>query len=230
MTDFKWTLRLTHEGHAGIAVERIGRRIRFDPVGPLRPDDIVVLTGADPFAPERTIGFHTVVRANGEHEVRTEIDGIRFEGVPYRPARRENSLSRLGSALRQPSDAARRWLARRRPDVATVWRLTFPSGDELVHLGLSIHEETDVGWAADMVTRFGGSKWLIAGIPYGHDDAVLARLPAMDAQHVMVCDLEGDSRRESGRPTAVVTPLADRLESLGQPVIVFVPASSVRFE
>ncbi len=230
MSDFQWNLRLTHEGYAGIVMERDGRRIRFDPVGPLNPDDIVVLTGADPFAPERVIGFPTVIRANGQGEVKTEIDGVQFEGVPYRPAGRENPFIRMGSVIRQPNDAARRWLARRRPDVATIWRLTFPGGEQLVHLGLSIHQDTDVGWAADIVTRFGGPRWLISGVPYGHDDSIYARLPAMGAQHVMVADLEGDLRRQAGRPAAVVTPLADRLESLGQPVIVFVPASSVRFE
>jgi len=93
-----------------------------------------------------------------------------------------------------------------------------------------MHGTTDVGWAADMVTRFGGPRWLITGVPYGHDDAVCARVPAMGAQHVMVADLEGDLRREAGKPVGVVTPLADRLESMEQPVIVFVPASSVRFE
>ena len=230
MSDFQWNLRLTHEGRSGIAIERQGRRIRFDPVGPLKPDDIVILTGADPFAPERAIGFHTIVRANGQGEVKTEIDGVRFEGIPYVPVERDPYVKRLSSAIRQPSEASRRWLARRRPDVSTVWRLTFPGGDQLVHLGLSMHGTTDVGWAADMVTRFGGPRWLITGVPYGHDDAVCARVPAMGAQHVMVADLEGDLRREAGKPVGVVTPLADRLESMEQPVIVFVPASSVRFE
>ncbi len=99
-----------------------------------------------------------------------------------------------------------------------------------MHMGLSIHGATDVGWAADVVTRFGGPRWLIAGVPFGHDDTVHARIPAMGAQHLMLADLEGDLRREAGKETAIVTPLADRLESLGLPVMVFVPASSVRFE
>lgn len=230
MSGHDWNLRLVHEGHAGILIEREGRRIRFDPVGPLVPDDIVVLTGADPFAPERAIGFHTVVRANGRGEIDTEIDGVRFEGVPYSPPEREGTVRRLGAAVRQPSEAARRWLARRRPDVSTIWRLTFPSGDQLVHLGRSLHQDTDVGWAADVVTRFGEPKWLISGVPFGNNEAVRSRLPAMGAAHVMVTDLESDLRREAGRPTALVTPLADALEAAGLPVMVFVPASSIRFE
>jgi hypothetical protein len=225
-----WTLRMVHEGQAGLVLERQGRRIRFDPVGPLLTDDIVVLTGADPFAPERAIGFHTVVRANGKAEVDTEIDGVRFEGVPYEPPQREGGIRRVGAAVRQPGEAARRWFARRRPDVSTIWRLTFPNGDVLVHLGLSIHEDSDVGWAADMVTRFGGPRWLVVGVPFGQEQAVARRVPAIGAAHVIITDLEGDLRRASGRPTALVTPLADSLETAGVPTMVFVPASSVRFE
>jgi hypothetical protein len=111
-----------------------------------------------------------------------------------------------------------------------VWQITFPSGDRLVHLGHAFHGATDVGWAADIVTRFGGSRWLIVGAPYGHDDAGLQRVPAMDAKHVMVTDLQGDIRRAAGRPTALVTPLVDRLETAGVPVMIFAPQSSIRFE
>ena len=230
MSGFQWKLRLVHEGTAGIIVERPGRRIRFDPVGSLDPDDIVVLTGADPFAPERTIGFHTVVRGHGRGEVDTEVDGVRFEGVTYETAPREGRLRRLNSAARQPSEAVRRWLARRRPDVATIWQRTFQNGDRLVHLGGAFHGETDVGWAADVVTRFGGPRWLIAGTSFGHSSALEARIGAMGASHLMVADLEGDLRQKAGRPTELVTPLADRLETAGLPVMVFVPGSSIRFE
>lgn len=226
----QWMLRLVHEGHAGLVLERPGRRVRFDPLGPLEHGDIAVLTGADPFASDRVIGFPTVVRANGAGEVMTEIDGIRFEGVPYLPPSRDPHRTRLTSAARQPGEAVRRWVAKRRPDVSTVWQLTFPNGDRLVHLGLSFHGETDVGWAADMVTRFGGCRWVVVGAPYGQDDVIHSRIPAMGAEHVLVTDLEGDLRREAGRPTALVTPLVDRLEASNVPVMVFVPQSSIRFE
>jgi len=111
-----------------------------------------------------------------------------------------------------------------------VWQITFPSGDRLVHLGHAFHGATDVGWAADIVTRFGGSRWLIVGAPYGHDEAILKRVPAMDTKHVMVTDLQSDIRRAAGRPTALVTPLVDRLETAGVPVMIFAPQSSIRFE
>ncbi len=225
-----WTLRLVHEGHAGVMLERPGRRVRFDPLAPLAHDDIAVLTGADPFASERTIGFPTVVRANGAGDVFTEIDGIQFEGVPYAPPARDSQRIRFSAAVREPGEAMRRWVARRRPDVSTVWQLTFPNGERLLHLGRAFHEATDVGWAADIVTRFGGPKWLVVGAPYGNDDVVHSRIPAFGAEHVLITDVEGDLRREAGRPTALVTPLVDRLEASGVPVMVFVPQSSIRFE
>lgn len=225
-----WKLRLVHEGQAGVVMERPGRRIRFDPVEPLANGDIAVLTGIDPFAMDRTVGFPTVVKANGSAEVATEIDGIRFEGLPYRPPEGDSSRTRFVSAVRQPSEAIRRWMAKRRADVSTVWHLTFPNGDRLLHLGLSLHRETDVGWAANLVTRFGNPRWLVVGAPYGDDDVLVARVPAFGAEHVMVTDVEGDLRREAGKPTALVTPLVDRLQASGVPVMVFVPQSSIRFE
>ena len=230
MSMFSWRLRLVHEGNAGIVLERSGRRIRFDPVAPLEHDDVVILTGADPFAPERSVGFHTVVRGHGRGEVDTEIDGVRFEGLSFEPVSRDGGIRRWVSAARQPSEAARRWLARRRPDVATIWRLTFENGEQLVHLGGAFHGGTDVGWAADVVTRFGQPKWLIASAPFGHAATAESRLPAMAAEHVLLADLDGDLRRAAGRPTELVTPLADRLEAAGLPVMVFVPGSSIRFE
>lgn len=211
-------------------MERPGRRIRFDPVEPLAHDDIAVLTGIDPFASDRTVGFPTVVKANGPGSVITEIDGIQFEGLPYRSPERDSNRTRVVSAIKQPSEAIRRWVAKRRTDVSTVWHLTFPNGDRLLHLGLSIHRETDVGWAANLVTRFGNPRWLVVGAPFGDDDVLVSRIPAFSADHVMVTDLEGDLRREAGRPTALVTPLVDRLEASGVPVMVFVPQSSIRFE
>lgn len=225
-----WPLRLSHEGRAGVVLERTGRRIRFDPCTPALSDDLIVLTGADPFSADRVVGVRSVVRAHGPTEVVTEIDGVRFEGVPYVPPPAEGPLVRLTSAVREPTDAARRWMARRSPDPTMVWQITFPNGDRLVHLGNSFHNDTDVGWAANMVTRFGEPRWLIVGVPFGHGDAVLNRVPAMKASHVMVTDLQSDIRRAAGRKTAFVTPLVDQIETAGVPVIVFVPQSSVRFE
>jgi hypothetical protein len=211
-------------------LERAGRRIRFDPCTPVLSDDVVVLTGADPFSADRVVGVRSVVRAHGSSEVVTELDGVHFEGVPYVPPPSEGTLVRMTSAAREPADAARRWVARRRPDPTMVWQITFPNGERLVHLGHSFHNDVDVGWAANIVTRFGEPRWLIVGAPYGHADAVLGRVPAMKAAHVMVTDLQSDIRCAAGRQTELVTPLVDRLETAGAPVIVFVPQSSVRFE
>jgi hypothetical protein len=68
------------------------------------------------------------------------------------------------------------------------------------------------------------------GAPFGHGDALLGRVPAMDAAHVMVTDLQSDIRRAAGRKTEFLTPLVDRLETAGVPVMSFVSQSSVRFE
>ena len=41
---FPYRLRISHEGRAGIRLERPGRHIRINPVQPLRPGEISVLT------------------------------------------------------------------------------------------------------------------------------------------------------------------------------------------
>ncbi len=213
VSTFSWRLRLSHEGRAGIVIERPGRRLRFDPCSPPVSDDLVILTGADPFAVENMGSISNVIRAHGPQEVNTDMDGLHFEGVPYAPPPADSALSRLTSAAREPTDAAKRWMAKRSPEPHIVWQITFPSGDRLVHLGHAFHGATDVGWAANIVTRFGGARWLLVGAPYGHDDSIVERIPAMSAEHTLVTDLQSDIRRAAGRPTSLVTPLVDRLES-----------------
>ena len=154
---------------------------------------------------------------------------MRFEGIPYAPPAMDGPVVRLTSAVREPVDAARRWMARRSPDPHMVWQITFPTGDRLVHLGHAFHATTDVGWA-DMVTQFGGARWVIVGAPHGHHDAVRARVGAMGATHLLVADLQSDIRRTAGRSTQLLTPLVDQMESAGMPAMIFVPQSSIRFE
>ena len=230
VSQFSWHLRLSHEGRSGIIIERHGRRLRFDPCSKSVSDDLVVLTGIDPFAADHVGPLSSVIRAHGQREVSTDIDGLHFEGVPYVPPPSDSTFTRLTSAAREPADAARRWMAKRTPEPHMVWQITFPSGERLVHLGHAFHGATDVGWAANIVTRFGGPRWLIVGAPYGHDDSIVERAPAMGADFTLVTDLQSDIRRAAGRPTALVTPLVDRLESAGVSVMIFVPQSSIRFE
>jgi hypothetical protein len=232
LSEFPWALRIVHEGNAGVILERTGRRIRFDPVSPVASDDVVILTGVDPaaVAVAGVRGSMDVVRPNATTEVSTVIDGVRIEGVPYKPPASDSTASRIGAAARSPGSVARRLLRRREQVPTMVWQLTFADGSRLVHLGRSLHADTDAGWAADVFTRFGRPRWLLVGAPFGQDEVVCQRTPAMEAEHVLVMDLESDIRRQDGRPTALVTPLVDRLQAKGVPVMVLVPQSSVRFE
>ena len=227
--EFAWQLRLSHEGRACLVVEQPGRRLRFDPLAPVLSDDLVILTGADPRSYEHVVGNPNAIRPHG-NAVQTEIDGMRFEGVPYVPPQMDGRMSRFAAAVRKPGDAARRWMARRSADPNMVWQITFPTGERLVHLGHAFHHGTHVGWAADVVTRFGGARWVIVGAPHGHHDAVLARIAAMSATHLLVADLQSDIRRASGRSTKLLTPLVDQMESAGVPAMIFAPQSSIRFE
>ena len=143
-------------------------------------------------APERAIGFHTVVRGHGRGNVDTEIDGVRFEGVTYNPAARDGSLRRLNQRFvslggRTPILARRRCghhLAGSRFGTETAW---FTSGCLPHRHGCRLgcgHGHTL--WEAPMVDR-GRTLWACC----------CAREPhrAMEAEHVMVADL-GDLRRK----------------------------------
>ena len=46
--DFPWRLRIEHEGLVSLRMERRGRTLRFNPMNPPDPNDIVILTGTWP--------------------------------------------------------------------------------------------------------------------------------------------------------------------------------------
>ena len=119
MSGFQWKLRLVHEGHAGVILERPGRRIRFDPVTPPEPDDIVVLTGADPFARSGPLASTRWCAVTAEEmSTRDRRRSVRGRHLQSGCPRRQHPATELSRS--SASEAARRWLARRRPDVATI--------------------------------------------------------------------------------------------------------------
>jgi len=245
-TSFHYRLRLEHEGGAGLSLQRPGRTLRFDPARPVRSDDIVILTAPDP---ERTRAAsiaavaHTVVApqplldalrpADGQAAPAT-IDGVKIELIPYEPAPVPPGalIGKAQGAAIKPGAAAKRLLARARaPRCAPqVTLLTFPGGERLAHLNLSIHRQAPAAWLADVQARAHGVDWLVIGVAPGQSEAVLAALPGFAAKKVLFTDFVADTWRGLGRPVELLTPTADRAIASGVEGYVCVSQASYRFE
>jgi hypothetical protein len=250
---YPWRLRIEHEGRNALRLERPGRTLRFDPLVPPRPDDIVALSWNWPEHLEGTAraveaGERPTVLAH-EHTLAwlsergpidgllapVEVDGLRLEQLPYTPipwATPTEALHKAASALRRPDRAVRRLLRKRGlPDVAPViTHVRFPDGAGLLHLNLSLHRDTPAAWLDEVVARFGSPEWLIVGVDHGHGDAVLELLPRLGARFVILTDLLAETRRELGLPVELLTPLGDRATARGLDAYIFVSGAGLRFE
>lgn len=256
--DFPYTLRLSHEGRNSICVERAGRTLRFDPIGPpigpaLEGNEILVLTWGWPEHLDAAAGLvaqgvrPTVVgepevlawlAARGPidaHRAPVTLDGVAIETRTYEPipyATPSEAAHKVKSALLRPDRAAGRLLRKvRLPRVApTVVQLTLPGGQRLLHLNLSLHSRTPEPWLADVSERFGGADWVIVGVDYGEDEAVLRHLPRFAPKRVMFTDLISETRRSLGLPTALLTPACDEAIAQGMDAHLFVGGAGMRFE
>lgn len=254
--DYPWRLRLSHEGDAGIRVERRGRALRFDPATRPAPDDVVLLTGP---GPDRTAGTLDAARANVRPTVVApdgvidwltrhgpveggpaprEIDGVQIRSLSYAPPRPGLSGVALSGVnvpalLRTgPATALRNIRARLDTPAAEphALDLRFPDGARLLHLDLSLHRHTPPDWVDRAATLFAAPEWLIIGNPWGEGDAVLQWLPRFQPRRVLLTDLVNSHRRRAGLPTELITPLRDRLVGIGIETHVFAPQASYRFE
>lgn len=250
---YPWALRLELEGFQSLRLERPGRFLRFDPIGEIAADDIVILTWNEHerlAATARAIrgGKRLTVVAVPEiltwlaghgsfdgHEAPVEIDGVRIELMPYQPipyAEGAEIPLKVLSSLVNPARAARRLLQRRKlPSAApVVAQLTFPDGRRLLHLNFALQSHTPEPWLAEAVARFREPDWLITGVDYGYEASFLERIPRFGAKRLLVADLLSDTRRAIGMPTGVLTPLVDRLVEQGLEAYVFATHASFRFE
>lgn len=243
-TNYPYRLRVEHEGWAGLCMQRRGRTIRFDPARPVAPGEIVIVTASDPerlahvdtgqfsvVAPQPVLDW---LRPSDGHSAPVTLDGVQIEMVPYVPASSQVSalLHKVQGAALRPSSAARRLLAQARGPRAApqVTFLTFPSGERLVHLNLSLHHQTPSDWLTHIQTRAAGAQWLIVGVVPGQGEAVLQALAGFSAQKVLFTDFVADTWRSLGRPVELLTPTADQAIAMGIEGYVFVSQASFRFE
>jgi len=243
--DFPWCLRVSHSGGRTLLCERSGRRIVFDPAGPPRRDDIVVLTGG---GVERLMGAASAgdgvtmvgppaalrwLAARGAIDGRTApvtIDGVAIETRAYPQPRAPQRIGLRAAA--HPVRVARRVATRlqmpRVPPV--VVRLTLPTGQSLVHLDLALHDALPEDWLTALVAAWRGADWLVTGVAAGQGDAVLEGIARMASGRVLLTDLTSAARQAVGLPTDILTPLCDRAQDAGIPAGVLVEGVGFRFE
>ena len=250
---FPWRLRLEHEGAAGITLERKGRRIRFDPRRPVVAGDIVILTGNWPEHLQATVeaiqgGLNPTVVAAPEilawlsekgslqpFDGTTTIDGVHIETEAYVPIPKHTPrelMFKVGSALVRPDRAARRLVQRARLPEASprIVQLTFPDGSRLLHLHLSLHQNTPEAWLAEATRKYGGATWVVVGVDHEESPAVRERIGRFGGNHVLFTDLIAEVRRQLGLPTQLLTPLVDLVLNDGIEAYVLVSQACFRFE
>ena len=250
MREYPWRLKLVHEGHRFIRVDRPGRFFAFEPneafheVGLLLGGEDERLRGLRETA-ENGMGevvvseaLESLVSQLGGIEVHTwptEVDGVHFEAMSYYPHRqpdRKSGVLKMRRALKSPRKAAVRLFetGQASNSEAAILQLTLPDGGRLLHLDVSLHEEADLEWIAAAQERFRGADWVICGVEFGQDQAVLRHLSGFDGKINLIADLVNDERRERGLETNLLTPTVDALIELGVTAFPFPPKSSFRFE
>ena len=253
MSDFPWRLRLVHEGHSAIRVERAGSWLRFDPREPPAADQVSLLTWNQL---DRSRGVVQAIRSgqtprvmaapelhpwlNQQGQARLEpscgrIDDLLVESLVYTPipiTTPEETVHALKGSVRHPGTAARRLWRRARSPLARplVIQLTFADGKRLLHLNGALHEATDAEWLRGAQESFRGADWVMVGVDYGEDEAVLRMLPGFEPGVVLVTDLVNEERQGLGLPTRLLTPTVDRLIGLGLTAYPFVSGASYRYE
>lgn len=251
---FPWRLRLTHQGHSAVTVEWAGRTFRFDPHSAPGPDDQIILTwheceraegtlsairaGANPrviAVPALRMWLHEAgdcldATPGGKVDKDVLVEAMEYQPIPY--ATPVEFARKTKAALLNPLMAARRLKGRVGLPEANpmVVQITFPDGGRLLHLNCALHQDTPSDWLDKAVQRFKGADWVVVGVDFGEDDAVLQRIARFEAKHLLVTDLVNDTRQAIGLPTNILTPTVDALCDQGIDAVPFVQGASYRYE
>jgi len=242
---------VTHLGGAAIQIEHAGDTLIFDP--PVQDGDFVSLVTWQDLG--RLEGVRRAV-ADGRHprvvagpevlawlgkqgsiqalEAPLVVEGVRVSSEPYEPipwATPREAARKVRAALLNPLAAGER-VARRlsRPTgQPRVYELAFPDGARLVHLGCALHKGVDPAWITAAQERYGGADWMIVGVDFEEEDAVLEHLPGFNPGVLLLTDLLNAERAAVGLPTRLLTPTVDKLIDRGVNAYPFAGGATYRF-
>lgn len=209
-----WRARLTHLGGAAILVEHKN----------------------ESFILEAQVSGHPVsdkaLKPSTSPQV---VAGVRVASEPYEPipwATPREAVRKLRAALLNPVTAGER-ITKRLTETSEkphVYELTFPDGARLVHLACSLHSGTDPAWLDSARQRYSGADWMIVGVDYEEEAAVLEHLPGFSPGVLMLTDLINDERSKLGMPTRLLTPMVDKLIDRGVNAFPFAGGATYRFK
>jgi hypothetical protein len=252
MREYPWRLKLVHEGHRFIRVERRGRFFAFEPDQAFHEIGVILGGSEERLRGVRATsanGVGEVVVSDGlqsmvsqmtgmaVHTCPAEVDGCQFEAMSYVPHSqpdRKTGVLRMRRAFKSPRKAAKRILdgssGPSSAEESVIIQITLPDGGRLLHLDLCLHEEVEPEWILAAQARFKGADWVICGVEYGQDQAVLDHLAGFEGGINLVTDLVNEERSDQGLAFNILTPTVDELADRGLTAYPFPPLSSFRFE
>lgn len=249
-----WQLRLEHLGFSHIRMDWVSGTVHFNPRAQIDPSDICVILGG---WPEQISGVLEQLQSRSFcHVVAPEvlIDWLLEQGWPQ--DKLHTSWKRDGFSIDletyQPipwltlKEAVRKGISTIRNPVAPLLRLrshlgspmvpphmawiTFPSGKRLAHLNCGFHQRQETRWLDSVIQRASEATWVLVGADYEEYEACFHALSRIQSEHVLLTDLVGDYRRQAGLPSALLTPLADRVTATGRLVQLFPTQVTHRFD
>lgn len=252
MREYPWRLKLVHEGHRFIRVERRGRFFAFEPNQAFHEVGVILGSSEERLRGVKATsanGVGEIVVSDGlqdtvsqmtgmaVHTCPAEVDGCKFEAMSYVPHSqpdRKTGVLRMRRAFKSPQKAAKRILdggsVPEGVEESAIVQMTLPDGGRLLHLDLCLHEEISLEWIKEAQTRFKGADWLICGVEYGQDQAVLEHLEGFEGGINLITDLVNEERSDQGLAFNILTPTVDELVDKGLTAYPFPPLSSFRFE
>lgn len=249
-----WQLRLEHLGYSHIRMDWVSGTVHFNPRTTVAPEDVCVILGS---WPEQVSGvlehlksrvFCQVVAPQilknwlieqgwPQDKIHTDWnqDGFSIELESYIPIPRltlKEAVRKGVSTIRNPVAPLLRLRAHLGSPMVEphmAW-ITFPSGTRLAHLNCGLHQRQERRWLDDLIQRASESTWVMVGADYEEYEACFQAISRIQSEHVLLTDLVGDYRRQAGLPSALLTPLADRVTATGRLVQLFPTQVTHRFD
>ena len=247
-----WQMRLEHRGHSHIELNWQRGNIHWNPKEAVQEGDVIILLGSWPEqlqgaidSIQKGVDCHIValpqilrwLESFGTFKGSSHFqeDGLEVVLEPYTGIAdwtAKEGIRKGVAGMRKPLTAFRR--LRQKKDFPTspsciAW-VTFPSGAQLLHLNLALHQNIDSLWLQGIQEKAKNASWMMVGCDYEEQEAFLQHIVNFEVPHILLMDLVGDYRRQVGLPTKLLTPLADRAIEKNCLVQIFATQVTFRFD
>ena len=144
----------------------------------------------------------------------------------------KGGAERIKAGVQRPLKALRRLYKKCQipycdPHIAEI---CFPSGARMVHLNTALHNTTLPHKLTEWHNAFGNPEWTLSGVDVGHHDNWYGQIKQFTDGPILLCDLLGDSRRQNGLSTPLLTPIVDAAVTKNINAFVFATFASYRYD